>query len=141
MNKSFVVAAALAVATSAGCQKKASDPAGPPPTSTPLSAEQREAFARKAPGAILGTVTHAMPESRLVRVGEVDTAQFQRNETVTFLSGNDQVVTPGWVVEVQADSVHVQYADPGDGQRAPLVGDTAVKFGDDRRATTRPANR
>jgi hypothetical protein len=131
MNKPLVVAAALAVASLvAGCQRKA-EPTAAPPTSTTISAEQREALAKKAPNAIIGTVTHAMPESRMVRVGDVDVSQFKRNDTVVFSAANDDLIAAGWVVEVKDDSVHVQYAEPRAGQRAPLVGDLALKFRDD----------
>ncbi len=47
---------------------------------------------------------------------------------ITFLDGNQKVLTTGKVIRVLPEAVHVKYEAPATGSRAPVVNDLAVRF-------------
>ncbi len=125
------LAAALIVTTMllAGCRSEApQQTVVVPPAPTPVSAELRQRLATRAPDAVIGRVIAVLPDNRLAAVGDVPVTSFKREDVVTFIGSEDVTLVSGTVVEVLADAVHIRYELPADGQRAPAVGDLAVKF-------------
>ena len=120
----------IALVSAAGCRQ--APPEKPmeitPPPSTVITEEVRADLQKRAPDAIIGRIIAALPEERLVAVGEVNVADFRRGEGVTLYGTEDVTLGHGEVVEILADAVHVRYPPPPQVKRAPTVGDLVVKF-------------
>jgi hypothetical protein len=122
-----VALAAIVAMSLFGCQRKAEEPKVEAPTPTTLTEESRQNLAKVA---FLAKVTHVQPDNRLARIvpDGADLKEFKPADTVLFVAGGGQTVAAAEVVEVKGEGVFVQYAPPGQNERAPVVGDTAIKF-------------
>lgn len=118
------LSAVLASLLVCGCMNK-KQPIAPPADEATLQVT-REAYTQIDPAAKVGRVIAALADAPLVAVGDVNPAEFQRDEVVVFLDSAQKIIAVGHVVEKTADAVHVNYDVKADG-RAPVVGDLAVK--------------
>lgn len=128
----LVIAAAASSASSliGGCRSNRKN-APSPPAPQAADAQQirniRDKYFRAYVESRVGVVSAARPQDRLVAVGDLDNSGIRENEVVTFLDGNEKILTTGTVVRVLGDSVHVRFDDPPRGGRAPMVGDLMVR--------------
>ena len=107
-----------------GCaQKQAEQPKAEP---APLSDDAVAAYRRKHPDALIGRVVAIRPQDQLVSVGDVPVVDFRRGDAVTFLSGSDQQIGNGDVIDIMNERLIVRYAQGGG--REPRVGDLVVRF-------------
>ena len=113
-----------------GCRSTGTSSAdGMPPTAADAATVQgiRDRYTRAYPESRVGVVIATLPSERLVAVGELpDPAKLRTTEVVTFIDGRGRVLTTGTIVRVLPDSVHVRYARPPRGGRAPARGDVAL---------------
>ncbi len=113
-------------AVNAGCTPKQEEEPAPP--AAPLGDDAVAAYRKKHPEVLVGKVMAVLPEHQLVSVGDVPAVDFKRGDAVVFLGGSNEQLTTGEVVNIVNDRVHVRYADPSAGGRAPQVRDLVVRF-------------
>ena len=112
----------------AGCQQKTTEQpviVEPPPAR--LEDNARARYQALYPDAQIGRVIATLPGDRLAAVADVPVGQFNKGDAVTFVGGEGTLVS-GEVVAVVQDTLHVRYANPAAGLRAPVVGDLAIRF-------------
>ncbi|MCY2951034.1 MAG: hypothetical protein NTU53_03540 [Planctomycetota bacterium] len=112
-----------------GCQKKASQPAGPvyPPAVAPTP-ETRDRIHRLAPDALIGQVIAVLPDQHLALVADLPVQEFKIGQILCFVGGDAVNTGTGVVVHIGPDALHVRYEEPQPGGRPPAVGDLAVRF-------------
>src|SRR3712207_597294 len=91
-----------------GCQDRNNRNSLPPLT----AAEQASALTQQLqqnPNARVGTVLSALPERKLVAVGNLPVQEFRLGHTINFLNGEGRTVATGSVVNVVRDRLHVSY--------------------------------
>jgi len=90
-------------------------------------ARVRESFKRIDPESQVGPVIAAVPEDRLVAVGDVPVKEFTVGELLMFVDSDQNPLVSGTVTQITGDALHVRYDPPAAGRRVPNVGDLAVK--------------
>lgn len=107
-----------------GCQNK-------PPVAPPVSRDAirtiRESYQRLDPTARLGAVVAVDEPTRLVAVGDVTPSDFTIGDVVNFMDSKESLIGVGRVLAITTTAVHVKYEQPGPKQRAPRVGDLALR--------------
>ncbi len=122
------VPVALAAALVVGCtsSKNADDQAiDQPAGSLQVVAELRAAYQAVNPNTRVGYVNAELPGAQLVSVTDVPVEDFHPGDAITFINAQQQTIATGRVVNVVDNAVHVKYTP---GERAPTVGDIAIKF-------------
>ena len=124
---SRIACGVLAISLIAGCaSKKKEDPVVTADQNTFMRV--RSDLLRMDPNARVGQVTEVSPEQNFAAVGSMPTDGLTEGAVLTFLDGNQNVLTTGKVIRVLPDAVHVKYEAPAAGTRAPVVNDLAVRF-------------
>jgi len=99
------------------------------PASPQVLAAIRKQVTATNPQAIVAAVTAVEPGGRpFAAVGDVPTAQIHEGEPITFMDSNQNMLTHGIVRRILPNAVHVQWYPPTGGQRAPRVGDVAIRY-------------
>ena len=99
------------------------------PASPQVLAAIRKQVTATNPQAIVAAVTAVEPGGRpFAAVGDVPTAQIHEGEPITFMDSNQNMLTHGIVRRILPNAVHVQWYPPSGGQRAPRVGDVAIRY-------------
>ena len=130
MRSTAVAAWLMIAALLAGCRNSpappADQPAAPPAGANPTLQQLRAAFAKDPKVAAVGVVQIVLSDDKVAQVGEVPAAEFKDGDIVTFVGPNG-AVGAAHVIAVKSDCVHVSWSERP-GQRAPAIGDLAVKF-------------
>ncbi len=119
----------LAALATGGCRsnKPPASPTAPRAADTDAVQAVREKYFRAYPDSRVGVVTAARPQDQLVSVGEIQSEEFRENQIVTFLDGDQRILTTGTVVRILPESIHVRYHEPASGGREPRTGDIMVR--------------
>lgn len=125
--RAWVAAMMVAGLGVVGCQRK-QPPAVAKPVPVPVNAETREFLAKQAPNAKIGRVVEVLEEQRLASVADLPVQDFLKGDVLTFFGGEEEPLTSGVVVMILPDRLHVQYAAPAEGKRAPAPGDLVIRF-------------
>ena len=123
-----LVPVALAAALIGGCTTTTTSddqPIAQPAGSLETVAQIRATYQAVNPDTRVGYVNAELPGAQLVSVTDVPVEDFRNGDAITFINAQQQVIATGRVVNVVENSVHVKYTP---GERAPGVGDVAVKF-------------
>lgn len=109
-----------------GCQNKPREGA---PASPQVVRAIRQQINATNPDAIVGVVIAIEPKGRpFAAVGDVPAEQFHAGDPMTFIDSNNNQLTHGIVRRIVGNTVHVQWYPPPTDQRAPRVGDLAVRY-------------
>ena len=104
-----------------------------PMPSQPISMEAleqlRAEFTQADAGARVGSVDDVKEPAMYLAVGQIRGADFPVGSALAVIDSNKQVIAVGTVEQTFETVVHVKY-EKKSGQRAPMVGDAAVKFTD-----------
>ncbi len=129
MTKHALPALLTVLALIAGCQSSTqqadSDTVPPPSVNVERVAEVRALYQQVNPNTRVGYVNAMLPSDELVSVVDVPTEDFRNGDAITFVDLQQNPIASGRVVNVLPDAVHVRYTAT---ERAPVVGDIAVKF-------------
>lgn len=87
----------------------------------------RADFQKQDPDARVGVVTGVVGSSNIASVGQVVVHDFHRDDVITFIDSHGRILTTGRVEGANEGGLLVQYSPPADGQRAPDIGDLAVR--------------
>src|SRR5687767_603800 len=90
-----------------GCRaaaSKRSATTAPSPASPKQVQAIRQIYQLQQPHVVVGVVTAARPQDRLVAVGDLATLEMRDGQIVQFIDKQQQVLTGGVVVRVLADS-------------------------------------
>src|SRR5262249_30230889 len=100
------------------------------PASSARAAEIRQELKAKDPSAIVGVVIAVLPENegRFAAVGDVPVDEFRIGDAITFIDSNMARVNHGIVRRIADGALHVEYEKPMKTERAPQLGDLAVRF-------------
>jgi hypothetical protein len=127
MSASRWVAGLLFLTVLGGCGGRQAPPVSTEPPLPGPGADPAvlQRMVQMNPDMTVGTVVAVRPQDRLVSVEGIGSARAAVKDTVVFYAG-DQVVNTGEVVAIVNEHVHVLYAEPGSGRRAPVVSDVAI---------------
>jgi hypothetical protein len=124
---------AIAAMLLLGCENKARE--GTPASPQVVVAIRKEITASN-PDALVGVVIAVEPKGRpFAAVSDVPAEQFREGDPMTFIDSNNNQLTHGIVRRIVGNMVHVQWYPPLKDQRAPRVGDLAVRY---RPSTAQP---
>ncbi|MGA2498495.1 MAG: hypothetical protein ABSH20_12175 [Tepidisphaeraceae bacterium] len=110
-----------------GCTKKVEPPAGPVIPPPGMSQEIRERIQQLHPDVLFGSVAAVHPEDQLVAVSGIPADQCKPADPIMFYAG-DQIINKGRIERIVNGALHIRYETPTVGERAPEVGDVAVKI-------------
>jgi hypothetical protein len=111
----------------AGCREEVPPPAGPYVPPPGVSPEVRERMQQLDPDMMFGSVVAVLAADQFAAVADIAVDQCKPGDTITFYAGN-QVINKGEIQRIVNGVLHVRYKTPETGERAPEVGDVAVKF-------------
>ena len=111
----------------AGCTKKEPPPAGPFVPPPGISQETRERMQKLHPDILFGSVAAVLPADQLAAVTGIPADQCKPADPIMFYAG-DQIINKGRIERIVNGALHVRFEAPTVGERAPEVGDVAVKF-------------
>ena len=128
-----VVCGAVVAMLLAGCENKARE--GAPASPQVVNAIRRQITATN-PDALVGVVIAIEPKGRpFAAVSDVPVEQFHEGDPMTFIDSNNNQLSHGIVRRIVGNNVHVQWYPLRKDQRAPRVGDLAVRY---RPSTAQP---
>ncbi|MFI5380188.1 MAG: hypothetical protein ACHRHE_12895 [Tepidisphaerales bacterium] len=117
----------LGAMTLAGCTKKVEPPAAPFVPPPGISQEVRERMLKLNPNVMFGSVVAVRASDQLVAVADLPVDQCRPADPIIFYAG-DRAIDVGTIERIVNGVLHVRYKAPEVGERAPEIGDVAVKF-------------
>lgn len=121
-----ILPALLAAALLVGCQTTTStDGVDQSAISLDNVARIRAMYQEINPDTRVGYIDADLPGEQLVSVADIPVEDFRVGDAITFIDAQQQVIATGRVANIVGERVHAKYTV---GERAPGVGDLAVKF-------------
>ena len=123
-----ILPALLAAALLVGCQTTTStDDNGVEQSAISLEnvARIRAMYQEINPDTRVGYIDADLPGEQLVSIADVPVEDFRVGDAITFINAQQEVIATGRVANIVGDRVHAKYTV---GERAPGLGDLAVKF-------------
>ncbi len=114
----------LGMTALSACTQKVEPPKPPYVPPPGVTEDVRQRMQRLNPDILFGSVVAARPQDQLVAVADLP---LKVADTVVFYAG-DRVINVGEIQRIVGNTVHVKFKAPVEGERAPEVGDLAVKF-------------
>ena len=76
---------------------------------------------------LIGQVVDVVPESQMAAVGNVDANRFKVHDALVFIDAAKQPQSTGEVLRIENGQLLVRYEPLEKGNRAPRLGDLAVR--------------